>query len=235
MENTIPAKSINNRKIILEIRYNANPAFIDKRGALLNKFIEGKLISKPHWELGTGEIKITDNSDSDEARIILFANINRLTIVSSNVSSNESYFHMIDKTFKMLKESIGEIDIIRIGCRILGTYKCKSNDYSKVVAGFKEMFPSQSLLEDFPVTDLRLQILYQNGQYNIGPSGKNDEFVEKQFTHSDSIKGIGFAIDTDNYILKTTQDNKINDSSIKDVFMTSLSVEKSLFEKLIVL
>lgn len=235
MENTISAKSINNRKIIIEIRFAPNPLVIDKRGALLSKFIESKLINAPHWELGTGEIKMSDNADANEIRTTIFSDINRLTVVSSNISSNESFYHLFDKTYKSFKEVIGEIDIVRIGCRILGTYKSQSNDYSKILMGFKNMFPSQILLEDYNVTDLRLQLNYQNGQYHVGPINKKDKFLNKEFSHSDAVNGIGFAIDTDNYMLKGPALKKINDVSIKDVILTSLSVEKSLFEKLSIL
>lgn len=232
MENTIPSASICNRKIIIEIRYAAQPIFIDKRGELLNKLNKKNIIPNSHWELGTGEVKIFDNINQEDARIVLFADLKRLSIISTKISSNDSFYQLIDKTYKVLKELLGDIDILRIGCRIIGTYKAKSKEYPAILKGFKEMFPSQVLLEEFPVKDLRLQVNYQNGMYNIGPINKNDEFLKNQFPYAECDNTIGFGIDTDNFMLKPAAGNKILDSNISDVFITSLSVEKSLFEKI---
>lgn len=88
------------------------------------------------------------------------------------------------------------------------------------------------MLEEFPAQDLRFQLVYQNGMYNIGPVHKDDQFLKQEFSFDEKIEHIGFGIDTDNYMLKENSEQIIKDSSIKDVFMTSLSVEKSLFEKL---
>jgi hypothetical protein len=235
MENTISSKFIHNRKIIIEIRYKINPLIVDKKGEILNEFIENNLILSSHWNLGNGEFNLRDNTDDDEARMVIFCDSNRLAIISSDVASNERYFDTADKAYKMLKKVIPNIDIERIGCRILGTYKTNSTAYKNILQKFKSLFPDQILLEDYIVEDLRLQLVYQNGQYNIGPINKNDPFLKKQFTHSEAVNEIGFAIDTDNFYRKIKESEKVGEAKIKDVFMASLSVEKSLFEKLSVL
>ena len=232
MINTIPSASINNRKIILEIRFKAKPILLDKRGEILNKILEKNVIPNSHWELGNSEIKLRDKEDIEESRTSILVDPGRITLVSTNVSSNENFYHSVDKIYKSLKEIVGDFDILRIGCRILGTYKTKSKDFKDVMNGFTKMFPNQILLEEFPVKDLRFQIIYQNGMYHIGPISKNDNFIAREFKYNDCIKGVGFAIDTDNYILKDETSEKINEISIRDVFMASISVEKSLFDKL---
>lgn len=232
MENTIPSNSIYNRKIILELRYSANPIIIDKRGDLLNKLIQKAVIPNSHWELGTGEVKMFDTPKQENARTVIFIDIKRVSIISSRIATNDSFFQMFEKAYKTLKEVVGDVDIIRIGCRIFGTYKSKSKEYSEILKGFKDMFPSQILLEDFPVRDIRLELKYQNGMYQIGPINKNDDFLKIQFPYSECDNSIGFGVDTDNFLLKPNSGGKITENSIKDVFMTSLSVEKSLFEKI---
>jgi hypothetical protein len=87
-------------------------------------------------------------------------------------------------------------------------------------------------MEDFNVKDLKFQLVYQNGHYNIGPVSKDDVFITTTFPFDDASKNVGFAIDTDNYIIRSKEKEVITDSVIKDVYLTSLSVEKSLFEKL---
>lgn len=235
MENTIPLKDIHNRKIVIEIRYKTNPLIVDKKGEILSSFIENNLILSSHWNIGNADFNFRDKKDENEARTVIFCDANRIAIVSSDVSSNDRFFSTIEKAFKYLKIIIPNINVERIGCRIIGTYKTKNVLYKQVLQGFKNLFPNQILLEDYVVEDLRLQLVYQNGQYNIGPINKNDAFFYKNFPYSKAVNEIGFAIDTDNFYLKRDETEKVNESKIKDVFIASLSVEKSLFEKLSVL
>jgi uncharacterized pyridoxamine 5'-phosphate oxidase family protein len=232
MENTISAKFINNRKIVVEIRYRTNPLIADKKGEILSKFLEKKLILSSHWNLGNADFNLRDNKDEDESRTTIFCDANRLAIICSDISSNDKFYNTVENTFKYFKEVIPNVEIERIGCRILGTYKTNSNQYKEVLKGFKSLFPNQILLDEFVVEDLRLQLVYQNGQYHIGPINKNDGFFGKNFAFSEAINEIGFAIDTDNFYIKRVLSEKVNESKIKDVFIASLSVEKSLFEKL---
>lgn len=232
MEDSIKSTSINNRKIVIEIRYEPNPSVIDSRGSLVKKLVEAKLIPDAQWELGIGEIKLSDSLKANESRQLIYADLHRLTLINSKKDTNASFFHFVEKAFKIFKEVIPSYTIIRIGCRIQGTYQCKSNDYNQIVNNFKALFPSQFLLEDFNVKDLRFQLVYQNGQYHIGPVNKEDGFVKTEFPFDDATKSIGFAIDTDNYIIRSKEKETISDTVIKDVYITSLSVEKSLFDKL---
>lgn len=232
MEDSIKSTSINNRKIVIEIRYDPNPSVIDSRGSLVKKLVEAKLIPGAQWELGIGEIKLSDSLKANESRQIIYADLHRLTLISSKKDSNASFFHFAEKALKIFKEVIPSYTIIRIGCRIQGTYQSKSSDYNQIVNNFKALFPSQFLLEDFNVKDLRFQLVYQNGQYHIGPVNKDDGFLKTEFPFDDANKSVGFAIDTDNYIIRSEEKETINDSVMKDVYVTSLSVEKSLFEKL---
>lgn len=232
MENTIPLKNIFNRKIVIEIRYKTNPLIIDKKGEILNKFLENELIQSSHWNLGNIDFNLRDKEQEEEARNTIFCDAKKLAIICSDISSNDKFLLTVEKAFKNLKQVIPNISIERIGCRILGTYKTKSLLYKQVVQGFKNLFPNQILIEDFIVEDLRLQLVYQNGQYNIGPINKNDGYFIKNFTYSKAINEIGIAIDTDNFYLKREENEKVNESKIKDVFLASISVEKSLFEKL---
>jgi len=232
MEDSIKSSSIHNRKIVVEIRYEPNPTVIDSRGSLVKKLVDAKLIPDAQWELGVGEIKIADTLKANTNRQIIYADLHRLSIISSKKETNESFSHFVDKVFKIFKEVIPSYTIIRIGCRIQGTYQCKSNDYGQIVNNFKALFPSQFLLEDYNVKDLRFQLNYQNGQYHIGPVSKEDIFLKTEFPFEDASKNVGFAIDTDNYVIRSKEKETINDSVIKDVYITSLSVEKSLFEKL---
>lgn len=235
MENNVSSSAINNRKIILEIRFEANPIIIDSRGKLAKLLQKENLIANSKWELGNGDLRIVDDLNSENSRQVIYVDSQRFTVMCSNNQTTDSFLNIVHKAFKIFKEIVGEIVITRIGCRILGTYKTKSSEYPKVVSNFKELFPSQVLLEEFAVKDLRLQLIYQNGQYNIGPISKEDNFLNNEFRFDDVVKSVGFAIDTDNYILKSQEKQIISESSIKDVYLTSLSVEKSLFDKLSIL
>jgi hypothetical protein len=232
MEDSIKSSAINNRKIVIEIRYEPNPTVIDSRGLLVKKLVDAKLIPEAQWQMGIGEVKIADTLKAETIRQVIYADLHRLSIISSKIESNESFFHFVDKIFKIFKEVIPSFTIIRIGCRIQGTYSCKSDDHSKIVSNFKALFPSQILLEDYNIKDLRLQLNYQNGQYNIGPVNKEDPFIKTEFPYDEARKNIGFGIDTDNFVIRGKEKEIIKDTVIKDVYLTSLSIEKSLFEKL---
>lgn len=232
MEDSIKSNNIFNRKIVVEIRYEANPSIIDCRGTLINRLIESKIIPNPQWEMGIGEVKIADTLKPNLSRQAVFSDLHRLTIISSLKDTNEKFYHFVDRTYKIFKEVVPSFTIIRIGCRIQGTYQAGTNDYIKIIQRFKNQFPSQVFLEDFNIKDLRFQLNYQNGQYHIGPVGKDDIFLKNEFPYEDVNTNIGFAIDTDNFIIRSKEKEIISDSRIRDVYITSLSVEKSLFDKL---
>lgn len=232
MEDTIKASEIYNRKLILEIRYDANPLVMDERGRLLNSFLEHNIIAEPKWEFGLAEIKIADNLTPSETRKLIYIDIHRISISSSKNETNESFFHWAEKTYKIFKKSISNFDITRIGCRIQGTYKTKSKEEVKLIENFTKLFPSQFLLEDYHIKDLRFTLTHQNGHYSIGPVTKDDAFLNSEFTFKEKVKNIGFAIDTDNFVIKGKEKKIIEDSFFKLVYDTSISVEKSLFDKL---
>jgi len=99
---------------------------------------------------------------------------------------------------------------------------------------FKNCFPTQFLLENYPAKDFLFHLVYDSGMYQIGPVSNDDGFYSREFPLSSCKKHVGIAIDTDNYL--TNEVKPINDKSlIKDVYTLSLSVEKDLFVKLSVL
>lgn len=232
MKDNIKREFIQNRKLVIEIRINPNPKILDERGNLINKLIESQAIPNANWELGGANITVTDKLEQNQSRRKIFVDINRISYISTAGDTNESFFFSFEKAFKCFKETISSFQIQRIGCRIQGSYSCESKDFDSIIDKFKKNFPNQFLLEEFPAQDLRFQLIYQNGMYHLGPIRKDDQFLKAEFPYDGRVEHIGFAIDTDNYILKENSSEQIKESSIKDVFITSLSVEKSLFEKL---
>jgi hypothetical protein len=232
MKNNIEKDLILNRKIVIEIRFKAQPKFLDLKGTLLDRIHNLNIIKNAEWSIGDSGFKISDNKDEILIRNLFTAELNRFSIVSYDVQSIEKFVSDFLKINDVIKEVLGELDILRIGCRILGTYRTKSNQFNIILKKFKESFPDEIFLKDFPTTDLRLQIVYQNGTYHIGPIQKDDGFLQREFRGPDRNNSVGIGLDTDNYLLKTS-DNKINSTGkIKDVITASLAVEKSLVEKL---
>lgn len=230
MKNTINSSSILNRKLILEVRYEPNPQIVDKRGKILDEIMRANIIPNGQWELGDGMVSIADSLEQNLVTKKCFIDTNRITLMSQCNETNESFFNNFTTLFNIAKDNL-TIDIKRIGCRIQGTYSCKSTKYENILNGFIDLFPSQFILEEFPSKDLNFHLVYQNGKYEIGPINVEDIWTKQQFQNEKlRINKPGFAIDTDNYILKTNE--IVKSTSIKDVYLTSLSVEKSLFEKL---
>jgi hypothetical protein len=232
MKNNIDTNLILNRKIVIEIRFKAQPKFLDLKGTLLDKIYNLNIIKNAEWSIGDSGFKIADNNQEILVRNLFSAELNRFSIVSYDVHSIEKFVGDFLKINDVVKEVLGDLDVLRVGCRILGTYKTKSNKFDTILKKFKESFPNDIFLKDFPTTDLRLQIVYQNGTYHLGPIQKDDGFLQREFRGPDRNNSVGIGLDTDNYLLRT-EEIKINSASkIKDVITASLAVEKSLVEKL---
>jgi len=232
MKNNIDTNLILNRKIVIEIRFKAQPKFLDLKGTLLDKIYNLNIIKNAEWSIGDSGFKIADNNQEILVRNLFSAELNRFSIVSYDVHSIEKFVVDFLKINDVVKEVLGDLDVLRVGCRILGTYKTKSNKFDTILKKFKESFPNDIFLKDFPTTDLRLQIVYQNGTYHLGPIQKDDGFLQREFRGPDRNNSVGIGLDTDNYLLRT-EEIKINSASkIKDVITASLAVEKSLVEKL---
>tara|TARA_R110002126_G_scaffold291048_2_gene450140 strand:- start:591 stop:1298 length:708 start_codon:yes stop_codon:yes gene_type:complete len=232
MKNNIDSSLILNRKIIIEIRFNPAPKFLDLKGTILDKINSLNIIKGADWSIGNSALKISDSNKDELIKNIVQVEINRLSFISSKVDSIEKLVSDFLKLYETINELIGDLIITRIGCRIQGTYKTKSNDFNKLLDSFKSSFPSQIFIENFPTNDLRLQIVYQNGMYHVGPVQKDDPFLVKEFKNPDRNNSVGIAIDTDNYLLKSGNNDITSKTKIKDVIIASLAVEKSLVENL---
>ena len=232
MKNNIESSLILNRKVIIELRFIPAPRFLDLKGTILDKINSLNIIKGADWSIGDSALKIADNKKEELIKNIVQVEINRISLISSKVDSIEKLVSDFIKLYDTINEVLGNITITRIGCRIQGTYKTKSNEYDKILENFKNSFPSQIFLENFPTNDLRLQIVYQNGTYHIGPVNENDNFLNREFKNPDRNNSVGVAIDTDNYLLKTGNIEIGSKTKIKDVITASLAVEKSLVENL---
>ncbi|MBE7639593.1 hypothetical protein GUB10_04535 [Salegentibacter sp. BLCTC] len=232
MRNNIEKSLILNRKIVLELRFKPVAKFLDVKGSILDELFEQNIIKGGQWTIGDSGFKIADHTEETLVRNLLVMEVNRFALISSNIQSVESFISDVFKSYEIIKTHLGNITLNRIGCRIQGTYKTKSRKFNQILKKFEEEFPSTIFLKDFPTTDLRLQIVYQNGTYHVGPIQENDNFLNKEFRHPERNNDPGIAIDTDNYLLRTDNQEINSKSKIKDVITASLAVEKSLVEKL---
>lgn len=232
MKDNIESKNIGNRKFIIELRYNHKVTISDKKGAIIERIKALNLFNPINWEIGIANIHIWDAEKKKDARNNVLIELNRFSFICSNIGSVESFFSNFEKIYSCIISEIGELDILRIGSRIQGTYKTLSNNYDSLLEKMKKGFPSQFYLTEYPATDLMFQLNYKNGMYNIGPvNDKKDPFVEQNFGDSYRTNHIGIAIDTDNYL--TNEKGPINDKQlIKDTYILSLSIEKNLFDNL---
>lgn len=232
MKNNIDISTVLNRKIIIELRYDPKPIFLDVKGSLIQKIESLKLFPESHWGIGESAVKLSDSNKNELERNRIHVELNRLSFLSTKIDSINDYYSKFESIHKVAKEVLGEFEISRIGCRIQGSYKCKSTDFKELLSNFEKSFPNKLFLEHFPVKDLRFQVNYQNGMYHVGPVGKNDPFLRNEFTHPDRNENVGIGLDTDNFLLRTSSDKLNGTSKIKDVFTASLAVEKSMVENL---
>ena len=231
MKDTIPRQSIHNRKIILEVRYDSDPYIIDKRGKILKELSDTKVILDPKWQIGDGSIVIEDHDKASLSNRKCYVDSQRFSFSLSSGFTNESFYQNFDKLFEVVYKNL-EVKILRIGCRIQGSYACQSNSNKQILDSFLKIFPDNFILNDFTPKDLRFHFMYENGQYQLGPTMENDIWLLQNFQNEETRNNsAGFAIDTDNYILRDAS-TEIKKNSIKDVFLASISVEKLLFDKL---
>lgn len=231
MKENIESKNIGNRKFIIELRYDPKVTMLDKKGTLVEKIQELNIFPQSHWEIGQSEIIIRDNKKKEDSHNIVLVTINRVSFISNKINSVESFFANFSKVYEVVTKILSPLNITRIGCRIIGTYKTNSTDYKNVLYNFQNTFPEKFLLEKYPAKDMLFNLIYENGMYQIGPVNVNDDFYKREFDTTDCVKHVGIAIDTDNYLTNEAQD--INEKSlIKEVYMLSLSVEKELYSNL---
>lgn len=231
MKDNIESKYIGNRKFILELRFDHKVVMLDKKGTLVEKIKDAKIFSINHWEIGQSDVTIRDDQEKENAKNIINMTLNRLNYISFQIDTVESFYDKFIKIITAVKDVLGDLNISRIGCRIIGTYFTTSTDSNILLKNFKDAFPGKFMLEKYPVKDFLFNLVYENGMYQIGPLSKDDNFYDREFSINSCNKHVGIAIDTDNYI--TNEIQSINElSRIKDVFMLALSVEKDLFNNL---
>ncbi len=231
MKDNIATGVILNRKIVIEIRFNPKPKILDIKGSIIKSVEELALFPVFHWEVGNAVVLVKDSNEQVNVRNQIIVEINRFAFISSKIDSLDSFYAKFHKIYSKLNELVSFNEYRRIGCRIQGTYKVKSSNFDTILKKFKESFPNEIFLKDFPVKDIFFRLNYSNGMYIIGPIQENDDFLKKEFPFHDRNNSIGIGIDTDNYYLNESGET-IKDSKIKDVFTVSLAVEKSLYEKL---
>lgn len=231
MKDNIESKNIGNRKFILELRFDPKVILLDKKGEIVEKIQDANVISSNQWEIGQSEVVIRDNKVKEDAQNIISVSLQRLSYISYNIGTIASFYANFEKILDAVVSVLGELNIIRIGCRIIGTYYCQSKDFNSLLEKFKCCFPSQFLLENYPAKDFLFHLVYDSGMYRIGPVNNDDGFYSREFPLASCKKHVGIAIDTDNYL--TNDVKSINGKSlIRDVYTLSLSVEKDLFVKL---
>lgn len=233
MKENIDSKYIGNRRFILELRFDHKLQFLDRKGEIVDSFQKDKIFTVNHWEIGSSDITIRDNQNKDEAKNIVQITMNRLNYNSLKIDSIESFYDKFIKILKLTEKVLGELNIMRIGCRIIGSYYTKSKEYNQLLTNYKSVFPTNFLFDQYSAKDFLFNLSYQNGMYQIGPLSEDDSFYKREFNFDDCKKHVGLAIDTDNFItneVKDINENKI--PLIKDIYMLSLSVEKDLFSKL---
>lgn len=231
MKENIESKYIGNRKFIIELRFDSKGIILDKKGEIIDVIKSLDIFPKYHWEIGQSGIIIKDGTDENRAKNAIRITHNLISIMSYQIDTVASFYDKFEKIYRKLREILGDFDILRIGCRIMGTYYTASTQYSMIVQNFKRNFPSNIFLDKYPAKDMLFNVVYENGMYQIGPVSETDIFYAREFDVTDCKKHVGVAIDTDNYILRNKND--INDMSlIKDIYRLSLSVEKDLYSNL---
>lgn len=227
-QENIDKASVLNRKLIVELRFKPIPSFLDKKGEILSEMT--KFIPNGFWSFGELAVKISDNNAENLVRTSLAVEINRFAYVSTKIDSIQKYVSDIDLMYKALEHIFPNIQIVRIGCRIQGSYKTVSRKFEDVVKKIKNHFPDNLFFDGYLLKDLRLEIRHAQGMYILGPVNANDPFLEQNFNYDGRNNDVGIGLDTDNFLVETSPKELNSLGKIHDVIRASLSVEKSIVE-----
>lgn len=231
MQDNIESKNIGNRKIVLEIRFKTIASILDKKGILADKYVRNKIFANTHWEIGNSDLVLRDNVDKNESKNLIVITPNLYSYISSKVDSVESFYAKFEAIRRIFEEEIQGIQILRIGCRIIGSYYTKSDKFDKVLNGFISKYPDSFLFDKYKAEDMSFQLVYKNGRYSIGPLSEDDPLYDREFPSINTKRHVGFCIDTDNFVTNIIKD--INSEKLyKEIFQLSLSVEKNLYDNL---
>ena len=231
MKSNIDNKLIGNRKIVIELRFLPHFSIIDKRGEILDSLLKIDAFKNLYGSMNASRILVGNNAEEENCTTTFAVYHNRISYISSKIDSVDSFFSLFEQSYKAVLDITGCLDIVRIGCRTLGTYHVKGiNDFNRILRSFVKAFPTNIFFNDFTASDLCLHIIHDKGMYRIGPVNKDDGFIMGEFQGENNVKHVGIALDADNYINNSI--SEINDPKlIKDVYMYALSVEKNLYDR----
>lgn len=231
MKDNIASHNIGNRKIIIELRFDALPSILDKRGSLIEA-IEGSNPSLfQYWEMSNDGIIIRDSEIKDQYTCLVALSFHRLSFTSWKIDSIESFFANFKKVYDAVCNALGNLTITRIGCRIISTYPVKAKDYNSLLKSIQEKFPQTFFFDKYPCRNLNFRMTYDNGMYQVGLVQGEDAFYSREFQNIYTNKHFGFFLDTDNYV--TNESKPLTDKElIKEIFTLSLAVEKDIYSNL---
>lgn len=233
MKDNIESTAIANRKIVIELRYLPIASILDKKGTIADAVASAKIFRPGNfWELANNTVRFQNNADKAQSAVTASVEYNRLSFISTKIDTVDSFFNSFVKFYEAIKAIIPSWTVTRIGCRIIGSYNASSNDFNILLENLKKLFPSNFLIEPYNPHNLQLRSDYTNGMYQIGLLKENDDFFQREFPVNTCVQKVGIMIDTDNYLLKLTEDNIESIDNIKKVFVASLAVEKALYENL---
>lgn len=233
MKDNLESGAISNRKIVIELRYLPIASILDKKGTIADAVASAKIFRPGNfWEISNNTVRFQNNSDRAQSSTTASVEYNRLSFICTKIDSIESYFNTFVKFYDIVKTIIPSWTVTRIGCRIIGSYNASSNDFGVLLDGIKNLFPSNFFIEPYNPQNVQFRSDYANGMYQIGLLKENDEFFQREFPVSTCKPKVGLMIDTDNYLLKMTEESIESIENIKKIFVASLAVEKSLYENL---
>ena len=231
MKDNIASQNIGNRKIIIELRFEAVPSILDKRGTLIEAIESINPNLFQYWEMSNEGVIIRDNENKDQYTCLVAVSFHRLSFTSWKIDSIESFYATFKKVYDAISKILGNLNISRIGCRIISTYPVKAAKYDILLSSIQDKFPKKFFFEKYPCRNLNFRMNYDNGMYQVGLVQENDAFYAREFQNSFTNKHLGIFLDTDNYVTDETKPLTDKDL-IKEIFTLSLAVEKDIYSNL---
>lgn len=231
MKENIASKKIGNRKIIIELRFEAIPSIIDRKGTLIEAIEKTNPSLFQYWEMNSDGIILRDNEEKDKFTTLVALSYHRLSFTSWKIDSIESFYANFKKVYDAIRVVLGDLHLTRIGCRVISTYPVKAKDYSILLDNVREKFPQKFFFDNYPCRNINFKMIYDNGMYQIGLVQEGDAFYSREFQNCNTNRHFGFFLDTDNYV--TNESKPLTDKElVKEIFTLSLAVEKDIYSNL---
>lgn len=224
-------------KFAFEIRYEPIVQMFDRRGQVLEKVFPKFSSKMMHWRTGNVGVNILDSLETRPSNQILIDHRHTL-LIRENTQQVIQVGEFYDETILLLKTFLdifhdNKTKFERVGVRFINIFETRSiNGYEDLIKHMKNYFLANNCSIIEKMIDFHISLKHEFGNITIGPVHDGDPWIAENFAYTaGNIPKFGVALDIDSYL-----DDLANydiEQITKDLFATTIALEKSIVDQLI--